>query len=149
MLARVILMLGLGLATSSAACNTDQDQRSENVKAVESLSALGTELGLEFPPSTRLGGVLRSNGMDDAVRFKLEMNTEDFHSFLAQTGIDPELTRPNMQGIFGPTRDFWDPQQVKSLRTGQVRRPDARALHVGYGETQPGTTVVYVMEHGT
>jgi hypothetical protein len=147
MLPRILLMLGLSLTT--AACNNDGDERSENVKAVESLSALSKELGLTFPPSTRLGGVLRSNGMDDAVRFKLEMNTADFPSFLAQTGIDSELTRPNMQGIFGPDREFWDPHQVKSLRTGQVKRPDARALHVGYGETQPGTTVVYVMEHGT
>jgi hypothetical protein len=147
MLTRVLLMLGLSVAT--AACNTDDHKREEPVKAVESLSTLSKELGLTFPPSTRLGGVLRSSGMDDAVRFKLEMNTSDFPPFLAQTGVDPELTRPNMQGIFGPDRDFWDPHQVQSLRTGQVKRPDARALHVGYGETQPGTTVVYVMEHGT
>ena len=92
------------------------------MKAVESLFALSTELGLEFPSSTRLGGVLRSNGMDDAVRFKLEMSTAEFPSFLAQTGIDPALTRPNMQGIFGPDRDFWTPHQVDSLRTGQVKR---------------------------
>jgi hypothetical protein len=147
MLTRVLLLLGLSLAT--AACNTDAEKGSESVTAAESLSTLSKELGLTFPPSTRLGGVLRSSGMDDAVRFKLEMNTSEFPSFLAQTGVDPELTRPNMQGIFGPDRDFWDPHQAKSLRTGQVKRPDARALHVGYGEARPGTTVVYVMEHGT
>lgn len=147
MFTRMFVMVGLSLAT--VACNTDAGLRSDNVKAVESLSALSTELGLAFPPSARLGGVLRSNGMDDAVRFKIEMNTADFPSFLAQTGIEPELTRPNMQGLFGPDRDFWDPHRVKSLRAGQVKRPDARALHVGYGESQPGTTVVYVMEHGT
>lgn len=148
MLRRVFATLPLCLAVASA-CNTGAGHRSENVKAVESLTALSTELGLQFPSSTRLGGVLRSNGMDDAVRFKLEMSTADFPSFLAQTGIDPALTRPNLQGIFGPDRDFWTPHQVESLRTGQVKRADARALHVGYGESQPGITVVYVMEHGT
>jgi hypothetical protein len=47
-------------------------------EASESLSKLSMELGLRFPPSTRLIGVPRSIGMDDAVRVKLEIAATEF-----------------------------------------------------------------------
>jgi hypothetical protein len=80
-------------------------------EASESLSKLSMELGLSFPPSTRLIGVLRSNGMDDAVRVKLEIAATEFPSFLEQTGIDGAGLRPGTRGMLGPDRDFWDPHQ--------------------------------------
>jgi hypothetical protein len=115
----------------------------------ESLTKLSTELGLQFPPSTRLIGVLRSNGMDDAVRVKLEIAPTEFPSFLEQTQIDRASLRPGTRGMLGPDRDFWDPHQSKALRTGQVSRPNARALNLGFDDSRDGAVVAYLMEHGT
>ncbi len=118
-------------------------------EASESLSKLRMELGLSFPPSTRLIGVLRSNGMDDAVWVKLEIAATEFPSFLEQTGIDGAGLRPGTRGMLGPDRDFWDPHQSKSLRTGQVSRPNARSLNLGFDDGHGGVVVAYLMEHGT
>jgi hypothetical protein len=118
-------------------------------EAPESLSKLSQELGLEFPPSTRVLGVLRSNGMDDAVRIKLEMSASEFPSFLDRTQIERAALRPGTRGMLGPDKDFWDPHQSQSLRTGQVARPNARSLNLGFDDSRGDVVVAYLMEHGT
>jgi hypothetical protein len=146
---RGFLLLG---ACSALACNARDSERNRmdgQNEASESLSKLSTELGLSFPPSTRLIGILRNNGMDDAVRVKLEIAASEFPAFLTQTGIDDAGLRPGARGMLGPDRDFWDPHQSKSLRTGQVSRPNARSLNLGFDDGRGGLVVAYLMEHGT
>jgi hypothetical protein len=146
---RGFLMLGLYAALACKASDGERAPMNARNEAPESLARLSTELGLEFPPSTRLVGVLRSSGMDDAVRAKLEIGAAEFPSFLERTQIDSASLRPGTRGMLGPDRDFWDPHKSKSLRTGQVSRPNARALNLGFDDSRGDLVVAYLMEHGT
>jgi hypothetical protein len=73
-------------------------------EASDSLSHLSQELGLQLPRSTRVLGVLRSNGMDDAVRVELEIAASEFPFFLERTQIDRADLRPGTRGILGRTK---------------------------------------------
>ena len=142
--------LALGVAALGCkASDSGKERMTASNETPESLSQLSQALGLEFPASTRLIGVLRSNGMEDAVRVKLEMAAKEFPDFLARTQIDPASFRPGTRGMLGPDKGFWDPHQSKSLRTGQASRPSARSLNVGIDDSRADQVVVYLMEHGT
>ncbi len=145
---RSFLLLG-ACALGCKARESGEGRMNAKNEAPESLSQLSQELGLEFPPSTRLVGVLRSNGMDDAVRVKLEIAASEFPSFLERTQIDRSALRPGTRGMLGPDKDFWDPHQSQSLRTGQVARPNARSLNLGFDDSRGDQVVAYLMEHGT
>jgi len=68
---------------------------------------------------------------------------------IAQTQIDPASFAPGTAGLLGSDKDFWDPHQAPALRTGQAKRPDARALNLGIDDSRPAVAVVYLVEHGT
>jgi len=146
---RSVLLLGAYTALGCKARDNGEGRMNAQNEAPESLSRLSQELGLEFPPSTRLVGVLRSNGMDDAVRVKLEIAASEFPSFLERTQIDRAALRPGTRGMLGPDKGFWDPHQSKSLRTGQVARPNARSLNLGFDDSRGDQVIAYLMEHGT
>ena len=131
------------------ACNTPDRGGQPHDQPVESLAALSAELSLQFPASTRLIGVRRSHGMDDIVRVKLEMASRELPFLVAQTQIDPAAFYPGTRGLLGSDKDFWDPHQAPAIRTGQAKRPDARALNLGIDDSQPDVAVVYLVEHGT
>lgn len=131
------------------ACNTQERAPPSDSQPVETLAALSTELRLQFPPSTRLIGVRRSHGMDDIVRVKLEMASGELPWLVAQTQIDPGAFYPGTRGLLGSDKDFWNPHQAPALRTGQAKRPDARALNLGIDDSRPDVAVVYLVEHGT
>ena len=145
---RRVLLLGAWVALGCNARDSAEGRMTAKNSAPESLSQLSQQLGLAFPPSTRLVGVLRSNGMDDAVRVKLEIAGGALASFLDGTGIDRAALRPGTRGMLGPDKDFWDPHQSKALRTGQVARPNARSLSLGFDDSGD-PVIVYLMEHGT
>jgi hypothetical protein len=146
---RSVVLLGFCAALGCEARDSGEERMNAKNEAPESLSRLSQELGLEFPPSTRVLGVLRSNGMDDAVRVKLEIAASDFPSFLERTQLDRAALRPGTRGMLGPDKDFWDPHQSRSLRTGQVARPDARSLNLGFDDSRGDVVIAYLMEHGT
>jgi hypothetical protein len=146
---RSFVLLGVCAALGCKTNDSGKGRMNAKNEAPESLSQLSQELGLEFPPSTRVIGVLRSNGMDDALRVKLEIAADEFPSFLERTQIDPASLRPGARGMLGPDRDFWDPHQSKSLRTGQVARPNARSLNLGFDDSRGDQVIAYLMEHGT
>lgn len=146
---RLIIRAVAACALAVLACNTREPQRNGESAPPESLAALGTELNLRFPPSTRLIGVRRENGMDDIVQVKLEMAREDVALLVEQTHIDPASFYPGTGGLMGPDQEFWDPHQAPALRTGQADRPGGRALNLGIDDSRPGAAVVYVVEHGT
>jgi hypothetical protein len=87
--------------------------------------------------------------MDDIVRVKLEMASRELPSLVEQTQIDPAAFYPGTRGLLGSDKDFWDPHQAPALRTGQAKRPDARALNLGIDDSRPDVAVVYLVEHGT
>lgn len=146
---RNVVLLGLCATLGCEGRNIGEGRMNAKNEAPESPSQLSRELGLEFPPSTRVLGVLRSNGMDDAIRVKLEIGAREFPSFLEQTQIDRAALRPGTRGMLGPDRDFWDPHQSQALRTGQVARPNARSLNLGFDDSRGDVVIAYVMEHGT
>ena len=146
---RSVVLLGVCAVVGCKARDSEEGRMKAKNEASESLSQLSQELGLQFPPSTRVLGVLRSNGMDDAVRVKLEIAASEFPSFLERTQIDRAALRPGTRGMLGPDKDFWDPHQSKALRTGQVARPNARSLNLGFDDSRGDSVIAYVMEHGT
>jgi hypothetical protein len=149
MSAPMFICAAVGCLLGLLACNTDVSRQSSEASPVESLAALGTELNLRFPPSTRLIGVHRWQGMDDIVHIKLELAPEDLDALIAQTQIDPAAFTPGTAGLLGPDQDFWDPHRAPKLRTAQAQRPDARALNLGIDDSRPAVAVVYLVEHGT
>jgi hypothetical protein len=116
----------------------------------ETLAALAPELSVTFPPSTKLIGVLRENGMDDWIAAKVTMNRSDWPSFLASTTLDESRLTPGEGGRFGPNQGFWDPNGHADLRSGQAWLADKfRALNVGVADLQAARVVVYIVNHGT
>jgi hypothetical protein len=72
-----------------------------NRESTQSLSELGRELGLTFPPSARVLRARRESGIDDAVLAKIEINKNEFQAFFAKTPIDPAAMRPDTGGLSG------------------------------------------------
>jgi hypothetical protein len=130
-------------------CNKGGKSMNANHEASESISVLGKELGLAFPPSTRIVGVRRESGIDDMVQAKLEIGKEEFPGFFAKTPIDRSAMRPGTGGFLGSDVDFWDPHKSPALKTGQAQRAGQRALNIGVDESRAVAVVVYVMQYGT
>jgi hypothetical protein len=114
-----------------------------------SLADLGRELGVVFPPGTRLIGVERENGMDDLVSAKVEMKRADWPTFLASTPIHPASFRPGNRGLLGPDKGFWDPTHYPALRSAQAQVPDHRALNIAFDDSASDPGAVFVVNHGT
>jgi len=112
------------------------------------LAELGTEVGLAFPPSSRLLGVSRENGMDDLVMFKVELPRRDLASFLATCPVPADEFEEGSAGLLGPDQGFWDPSKALHLRTGQIVR-HARATNVGVDDGRPEIAILYIVDHGT
>jgi hypothetical protein len=85
----------------------------------------------------RLIGVGRESGLDDMVRFKLEIDPHDLASFLATSPVPPEAFAPGAGGLLGPDQAFWDPSRAARLRTGQVVQKNQRALNIGIDDGHP------------
>ncbi|HET9953360.1 MAG TPA: hypothetical protein VFQ61_02590 [Polyangiaceae bacterium] len=143
------IALSLMLAVGALHCSKGTKSMSSTTKPAESLPALSTELGLSFPASTRLIGVRREAGIDDAVQAKLEMSSADVPAFLASTPLDVSAMRSGTRGFLGADVDFWDPHKASALKTGQGMLPAGKALNIGVDESRGTIAVVYVMRHGT
>jgi hypothetical protein len=115
----------------------------------DELKELGARFGLPFPSSARLLGIEREQGMDDLVRFKVELPASDWPALRDALPIPFEYMRAGTRGYFGQDRGFWDPHAAGQLRSGQVIREGARALNIGVDEGHPNKVVLYVVEHGT
>ena len=111
--------------------------------------ALGHELNVALPPSTRVIGVERENGMDDLVGAKLEIPEPEWSHFIASTPIQPDAFRGGSRGMLGEDHGFWDPAQAPGLRTAQAVLPGTRVLNIGVSAPVNGIVVVYIVNHGT
>jgi hypothetical protein len=110
---------------------------------------LAREVGLKFPSSARLIGVGRESGIDDMVRFKVELDPHDLAAFIATSPVPPEAFEPGPGGLLGPHQAFWDPSRAVRLRTGQAILKNQRALNIGIDDGRPEVVVLYVVNHGT
>ena len=118
-------------------------------KSSESVTDLGRELHVTFPPSTRVIGVERENGMDDLVRAKVQIAEGDWSQFLGTTPIKSDSFRPGPRGFLGQDHGFWDPHQAAGLRSAQAILPGQRALNVGVTTPSDGKLTLYIVNHGT
>ena len=145
----VLLSTILSLVSINLGCNKGCKDMNAHHEASESLSVLGQELGLDFPPSTRVVGIRRESGIDDAVQAKLEMGKEEFAGFFAKTPVDRSSMRPGTGGFLGSDVDFWDPHKAPALKTGQAQRSGRRSLNIGVDESRAEVVVVYIMQYRT
>lgn len=149
-MSRTVVGLAVVLTLGTLACKSRTGRQSEIAKAGKpaTLSALGTEVGLAFPPSSRLLGVSRESGMDDLVMFKVELPRRDLAAFLATCPVPADAFEDGSAGFLGPDQGFWDPGSATHLRTGQIVR-NARATNVGIDDGRPDVAVLYIVNHGT
>ncbi len=116
----------------------------------DTVHSLSQELGLAFPPSTRLLGVRRENGMDDLIAVRLEMPESDFAPFLRTTPILAVELTPKNNYRLGSTVDEWEPSKALGLKTGFAwLEKEHRALYIGVAPAQDGWVVLFVVNHGT
>jgi hypothetical protein len=113
------------------------------------LAQLAEEAGVKFPPGARLVGSARENGIDDLLRFKVEMPAGELGAFLAASPVPAEALEAGEGGLLGPDQGFWDPSHAKRLRTGQKILPGQRALNIGVDDGRPDVVVLYIVNHGT
>jgi hypothetical protein len=151
------LALALAGATGSGACRRDPPAEERGVsvsgggpKPVRALGDLGREVGLVFPAGARLIGVERENGMDDLLALEVEIKSSELAAFLERSPVKAADLQPGEGGLLGADHDWWAPGRAVNLRTGQARLPGARVLNLGVADGhRPGTTVLYVVNHGT
>lgn len=133
-------------------CSIACEQRTKNPPPPPSASewaALGRELGLKFPPSSRLLKLERQNGMDDMVRLQVALPTRDLPAFITGSAIRTEQLREGAASCFMPDDEFWDPSRALNMRSFQAALPDARYWCLGIDDGRPGTAYLYIMNHGT
>lgn len=120
---RTILRLLVALTLGQVACKSRTGSRADATAAkATTLAELAAEVGIAFPPSSRLLGVSRENGMDDLVMFKVELPRRDLASFLAKCPVPADAFEEGSAGFLGPDDGFWDPGKARHLRTGQSVR---------------------------
>lgn len=136
------------LAVGPGCHRKDRDVTKASDEAT-TLPGLAREVGLKFPSSARLIGVGRESGIDDMVRFKVEIDPHDLAAFLATSPVAPEAFEPGAGGLLGPDQAFWDPSHAVRLRTGQAVLKNQRALNIGIDDGRPQVVVLYVVNHGT
>ena len=143
-------LLGLLIFGALGMPSCDKGTTTMSSKPADTLPALARELGVTFPPSTRLLGVQREEGgMDSAVFLKVEMAAAEFPAFLASTPLDPGALRNGTRGFLGSDQGFWDPHRAARIRTGQAILAGNRALNVGVDDSNPNVAVVYIVLHDT
>ena len=146
---RTMLGLVLVLTLGPVACRSRTGSRTDTTAAqATTLAELGAEVGLAFPPSSRLLGVSRENGMDDLVMFKVELPRRDLASFLATCPVPADAFEEGSAGFLGPDEGFWDPGKARHLRTGQIMR-NTRATNIGVDDGRPDVAILYIVNHGT
>lgn len=146
---RTTLGLFVVLTLGPVACKSRNGSRTAAPTAKHAtLSELATEVGLSFPPSSRLLGVSRERGIDDLVMFKIELPRRDLASFLATCPVPADAFEEGSAGFLGPDEGFWDPSKALHLRTGQIVR-HSRATNVGVDDGRPDVAILYIVDHGT
>jgi hypothetical protein len=152
-LAAAVLLPSLVLV--GASCRDDEQSsgkgpdRSDTTQSAATLAELAREAGVPFPAAARLIGVARENGMDDLLRFKVEIPASDLAAFLATSPVPSEAFEAGERGLLGPDQGFWDPRRAQRLRTGQQVLPGQRALNIGIDDGRPDVVSIYVVNHGT
>ena len=135
------------LALSLSAC----EQRTKGPPpppSAKEWAALGRELGLKFPPSSRLLKLERQNGMDDMIRLQVALPTQDLPAFISDSAIHTEQLREG-GSCFVSGDEFWDLSQALHLRSFQAALPGARFWCLGIDDGRPGTAYLYIMNYGT
>jgi len=112
-------------------------------------AALGRELGVKFPPSSRLIKLERQNGMDDMVRLQIALPTRDLPTFISDSSIPTEKFREGAVSCFLPPDEFWDASRALHMRSFEAGLPGARSWCLGIDDGQPGTAYIYIMNYGT
>jgi hypothetical protein len=153
-LAVCLATLAQGCSKSSAPVGPRSDvvlrgQTPDVASPPDSRATIGRELGLTFPPGTRLLGVAREQGIDDLVELKVEMKAADVESFVAHSAVRPTDFRPGERGLFGPDQGWWDPNRALRLRSAQANLPKGRFLNIGVADGSGDMAVVYIVNHGT
>jgi hypothetical protein len=143
----LLMLTVIGLAQACSGCR--KSAAATGHAASESLADVARELKLVFLPSTRLVGVEREHGMDDCIRVKVEMSSEEVSPFLRSTPVGEQAFDPGPAPTFGDDHGFWDPHRSTQLRSASVLTSEHRGFHIGVAEARAFVVAVYIVDHGT
>lgn len=141
----------LALLTASCGGNAPNDGAREAQKTMEqaNLSAIGQELGVEFPSSCETLGYDSEVGMDQAWRLKLSCDGAEAERFLAAPPLAELDFRDAERYLLGENEGWWDPAGHAELPTAQLELSGARFLNVGIAKGSEARTTLYLMWHTT
>ena len=146
---RTSVGLAVVMTFGHIACKSrPESSRGAPTAKAATVSELAREAGLTLPPSSRLLGVWRENGIDDLLMFKVELPRLDLASFLATCPVPADAFEEGSAGFLGPDQGLWDPSKAAHLRTGQIVR-DSSATNVGIDDGRPDGVILYIVNHGT
>ena len=138
-----------GVARQNDAAKTDRGIAMTATQP-DDLRTLAAEVHLGFPPSSRLLGIARERGIDDIVEAKVQIASADLTAFLAHAPVKAEALETERLDLMGPDHGWWDPGRAKNLRVAQALVGGGKAFNLGVADgTAAGTTVLYIVQHGT
>jgi hypothetical protein len=149
----VVLILPT-MAVAGASCREADNRSGKGHEMSEvnhpaaTLEQLAREAGVQLPPAARLIGSARERGIDDLLRFKVEIPAAALPAFLATSPVSADAFESGEGGLLGPDQGFWDPSRAQRLRTGQQLLPGQRALNIGIDDGRPDVVTLYIVNHG-
>jgi hypothetical protein len=141
------------MVVAGTSCHKKSENRgpamNDRAQSDATLAQLAHEAGVQFPAGARLVGSAREDGIDDLLRFKVEVRPADLAAFLSTSPVPSDALESGEGGLLGPDQGFWDPSRAKRLRTGQKILPGQRALNIGIDDGRTDVVFIYVVNHGT
>lgn len=149
----IIFFVGVALVSLGIACKeTTKIVKGGTtvVNASADIEALSRELGLKIPNTSRIVGVKRERGIDDAVFAKFEMSRSDWGALQLRPPLSGADFDKAGKAYLPTDEGWWDPNHAEGVRAAQIEIEGGRVLDVGIDDTHGGDlVVVYVVNHGT
>ena len=120
---------------------SEQDITKEKLQQFEKL------MYFTFPASTRaLNAAVESGGLDASAYLKVEMDKQDLEAFVKNSPFSSAYLRNDQKGIINQ-RDltWWNPEAVKTYRSGQVMLPSSDYLNILIDSDPEKKVVVYLL----
>lgn len=116
----------------------------------EQLALLSTEVGLEFPPDTKILGMRDDqSGLDGAVFAKLQLEAGQWDALLSASPFVNEPFEDTKRYLLGPEDGWWDPKTPSLLPTASLNLPGGKVLNLGVDQSDSDVTTLYVFCHET
>lgn len=145
-----LLFVVLGCTACNAALNR-KSQLSEKDITAEKLHQYERLMHVTFPASTRaLNAAAETDGPDDAVFLKVEMDKQDLDTFVKNSPFVNTPLKSDERSLDNEKDlTWWNPDGAKTYKSGQVRLPANDVLNIPIDFDQDRKIIVYVLWYDT